>query len=71
MTLEEFHKILTKPNEECDGVELHLRQLWHNNDAKRIFYITGLDVSHLLTEPVKPSIKIDKYEIRHIYPELE
>jgi hypothetical protein len=71
MTLEEFHKILSKPNEECDGVELRLKQLWHNNNAKSIFYITGLDVSHLFSEPAIPSIQIRKHEIRYIYPELE
>ena len=50
MTLEELHKIISKPQGECDGWELHLRSKWKHNNRKAIFEITGLDVSHILTE---------------------
>lgn len=49
MTMDEFYEILSKPNEECDGCDLHLRACYTNNNAKSIFRITGLDVSHLFT----------------------
>jgi hypothetical protein len=51
MTLSDLHKILKKPDGECEGYELHLKNKWKHNYAKAIFEITGLDVSMLLTEP--------------------
>lgn len=45
MTMDEFQKILVKPQSECDGAELHLRYLWNNKKADSIFFITGLDFS--------------------------
>jgi hypothetical protein len=47
MTLEEFHKIISKPKSGCDGFEIHLKHLWEHNGAKSIFYITGLDFSKM------------------------
>lgn len=43
MTKEEFHKIIAKPMADCDGYELHLKDLWNGNNAKSIFTVTGLD----------------------------
>lgn len=57
MTTEELHRIVTSPVKD-DGYEIHLAYLWKKNDAKSIFYITGLDVSELLntrhSEPDEP-----------------
>lgn len=58
MSKEEFYKILQKPLSECDGLDLHLRYLWDNNNAKSIFTITGLDFGHILTDPVTGGIII-------------
>ncbi len=52
MNLEELYKIISKPESECDGLDMHLRSKWRHNNAKAIFEITGLDVSHLLTGTV-------------------
>ena len=46
MNKEEFYKILHKPQDECDGCDMHLRYCFNNNNWKSIFYITGLDFSH-------------------------
>lgn len=43
--------MLTKPEKECDGIDLHLRMLWKHNNAKSIFMITGLSFGDILTEP--------------------
>lgn len=51
MTLEELHKIISKPESERDGWEWHLISKWKHNDAKAIFEMTGLDVAHLFSEP--------------------
>ena len=45
MTKEEFHAILTKPEKDCDGYEIHIQNAWSNSDSKSIFRITGLDFS--------------------------
>ena len=52
MTKEEFHKIITKPDIECDGVDFHFKSLWKHNDSKSIFYLTGLDFSNMLGEKI-------------------
>jgi hypothetical protein len=46
MTNKDFWEMLKKPENECDGYELHLRRLWENNNSKAIFEITGLDFSN-------------------------
>jgi hypothetical protein len=48
MTNKDFWEMLKKPENECDGYELHLRLLWENNNSKAIFEITGLDFSDFL-----------------------
>lgn len=47
MTKEEFHRIITNPNKN-DGYELHLKYCWDTNNSKSIFYLTGLDMSHVI-----------------------
>jgi hypothetical protein len=47
MTKEEFYIILHKEEKDCDGADLHLRNLWKNNNAKSLFYITGIDFSNM------------------------
>lgn len=58
MTKEDFHKIIQKPKNQCDGLELHLRHLWENNNSKSIFNITGLDFSSMLTGTNTSGIQI-------------
>lgn len=53
MTKDELYKIISKPKSECDGFEIHIRHLWDSNQAKRIFTITGLDVSDMLSNPIE------------------
>lgn len=53
MTKEEFYnRCIKKTKEEIikdnDGVALHLKVLFENNNAKSIFKITGLDFSDML-----------------------
>ena len=43
ITRKEFSHILNKPRNQCDGIDLYLRELWDGNNAKSIFRITGLD----------------------------
>jgi hypothetical protein len=42
ITREEFHKILMKPQKECDGYDLHIRHLWIQKDYNRLFESTGI-----------------------------
>ena len=53
LTMDQLHTVISKPDSECDGWEIHLKRLWENNNAKSIFSLTGLDVDHLLTGPKK------------------
>ncbi len=46
MTKEEFYEIIKNPDPN-QGVHLHLKYLWDNNNAKSIFQITGLDFSEM------------------------
>lgn len=48
MTKAQFYKLVKKPDQECDAVEIHLKRCWENNRAKSIFTITGLDFSDML-----------------------
>jgi len=48
LTLEELHDILKKPNNDCDGYELHIKHCWMKGNSKSIFEITGLDVSGMI-----------------------
>lgn len=59
MTIDELHRIITNPDR-TKGYELHIKNCWERNRADSIFYITGLDVSHLLTGEPQPLIKITK-----------
>jgi len=52
MTKEEFHtNIIKKTKQQLidlnDGVGLHLKHLYDNNNAKSIYSITGIDFSDL------------------------
>lgn len=47
MTKKEFHNILSKQINECNGFELHIKHLWDNNNAKAIFRLTGLDFTDM------------------------
>lgn len=59
MTEKEFHEIITKPKAECNGCELHLKDLWNGNNAKSIFYVTGLDFTETFAgRPVTSGIQI-------------
>ena len=53
MTKEEVNIILVKPENECNGADLHIRRCWDDNNAKSLFYITGIDFSHMFSEPPK------------------
>jgi len=44
----EFMIMLIRPINELDGVDLHLRNLFKENNADSILYITGLDFTDLL-----------------------
>lgn len=48
ITKEKFHKILCKPESQCDGYEVHLRHLWKNKDSAGLFRSTGLDLVEML-----------------------
>jgi hypothetical protein len=53
MTKEEFYLKVIKPTkqeliEKKEGVYLHLKHCFDNNNAKSIFEITGLDFSAIL-----------------------
>jgi len=50
MTLEEFHKIIIKPNEECNGLDVHIRYQFEHNNFKSLFRLTGLDLSGLVNK---------------------
>lgn len=59
MTLEELREKITNPK---DGTDYRLRDCWNRNNAKSIFYITGLDVSHLLKGPeISPFTKTKQW----------
>jgi len=51
VSLDELHIIITKPDKECDGYELHLKKCWEYGYNDSIFYLTGLDVSLLNDKP--------------------
>jgi hypothetical protein len=57
LTKDEFFKILHKPIKECNGYDIHLQYCWKNNQSKSIFYLTGLDFSHMLGEEKNDWIK--------------
>ena len=45
MTIEELHHILTKPQEQCDGWDMHLRYLYEGGQFERLQKYTGVNVS--------------------------
>lgn len=62
MTKAQFYKLLNKPDQECNGFEIHLKRCWENNNAKSIFSMTGLDFSNMLgEEKLGFGINISKY----------
>jgi len=64
-TMERLHEIITKSPGECEGVDLYLQDCWRRNQAGSIFYLTGLDVSSMLTGPEIPLFKPP--DIRVVY----
>jgi len=48
ITLDELHNIISKPDNECDDYELHLKHCWNDGNSKSILYLTGLDVSEMI-----------------------
>lgn len=47
-TKDGFFKMMGKPKEEKDGIELMLTHYFDNNNSKSIFTVTGLDFSEML-----------------------
>lgn len=48
MSKEDFFDMVFDNYDPTDGLTVHLRHLWDDNDAKRIFSITGLSFYELL-----------------------
>lgn len=46
-TMDKLHEAISNPDPK-DGVQIHLQHLWNTDNAKSIFLLTGLDVTHLL-----------------------
>lgn len=59
LTKEQLFEIISKPQPE-DGFEAVVKMHWKNNNAKGIFELTGLDVSHLLEGKEKPIFEFQK-----------
>ena len=47
MTKEEVHKAIRKPDADCDGWEIHVKRLWQQRNAVRLFEVTGIDFSQM------------------------
>ena len=48
ISIEELHEIINKEDNLCDGYEMHIKYLFENNESKRLFKVTGLDLSKML-----------------------
>lgn len=60
ITMEKFHRIISKSSPDS-GYEAYLKHLWMHNSAKRIFTITGLDVSRfMIVKEDTSGIRINK-----------
>jgi hypothetical protein len=55
LTKKQLYEIINKVQPE-DGVEALIQMYWRDNNAKALFKLTGLDMSHLLTGPKKDFI---------------
>lgn len=53
MTKKELFDIFKKPESECDGYELHIRQLWIDREYGQIFSITGIDLNEVYREKLR------------------
>ena len=58
ITLDELHEILHKPEDLCNGFDLHIRHCWKKNKSKSLFYLTGIDLSSMLGKEIEETIKI-------------
>lgn len=47
MTKEEVFNAISKPDSECDGWEIHVKRLWQQRNAVRLFETTGIDFSNM------------------------
>jgi hypothetical protein len=46
MTQKKFLEIINKADEDCNYLEMQMKNLWKENNFKRLFEITGLDLSN-------------------------
>ncbi len=47
MTKEELFNIISKPINELNGFELHIKHMYENNNSKSLFSLTGIDFSEM------------------------
>jgi hypothetical protein len=57
LTKKQLYEIINKVQPE-DGFEALIQMYWRDNNAKALFKLTGLDMSHLLTGPKKDFISL-------------
>lgn len=47
MTKEQVHEAIRKPDADCDGWEIHVKRLWQQRNAVRLFEVTGIDFTQM------------------------